>query len=586
MDARHADSHHRGKRRLWALLLLVTAALTALWALQSEPAYQGKKASYWLDKMNSPTEQEAAVSDFRAMGKPGVLFLAGEARSKPPSRLRWEIADALNRTGWGVARNFASGLAGSSLNDRAGNAFKILIKLGPDAEAAVPAMVEQINSYSPIPESTTTIVFPSREAVTALEAMGDKKANAIPDLIKLLHRDWEEDACVGADLLASIGPKAKPAIPALLGELPHHSYAFSNAVAGALWKIDRQTNFALSVLTNELRPLRNLNNEYVLHNLRDMGPAAKPAAPLLVPLLQDSNRAARIAAADALREIDPGLYDTELDGINRHFATNLPALIQMLQGTQNDRTAALEALVVYGPDALPALPAILQVLQKAVAARSELDVRDAAYVIAEMGPEASAAVPALRAALPGSGWHYGPFVVCRALANIGPSASAAAPVLSSLAIRPSVKPLSRQKNNRDQPFFSAGAAAALARITPESKTNLMPILTNLANFSVPDSDEGFPQITFPAKVALWRLGLEKEPPISELMLPSDNWQALVAVELLGDIGPSARAALPYLERNANSDDDIRLRRAAAIAIRKIDAEEATRLHLPGILARP
>jgi len=522
MDPKHANSHRRGKRRLWILLLLVTAAITALWAWQREPAYKGKKASYWLGKMDSPTEQEAALSAFRAMGKPGVLFLVGQALSKPPSRLRGEIADALNSSHWRVAQSFASGLAGSPLNHRAGNAFKVIIKLGPEADPAVPAMVELLNSYSVIPEYTTTIIFPGREAVTALAAMGDKKTNAIPDLIKLLHRDWEEDACVGADLLASIGPKAKPALPALLAQLPFHSYAYSNAVAGALWKIDRQTNFALSVLTNELRPLRNLILEYTLHNLRDMGPAAKPAAPLLVPLLQDSNRATRIAAADALREIDPVLYDTELDGINRHFATNLPALIQMLHGTQDDRTAALGALVVYGPDALPALPALIQVLQKAVAARSELDVRDAAYVIAEMGPEARAAVPALRTALPGSGWHYGPFVVCRALANLGPGASAAAPELSSLAMPPSVKPLPRQMNNRDKPFFSAGAAAALARITPESKSSLMPILTNLANFSLLDSDEGFPQITFPAKVALWRLGMQKEPPIGELMLASDN----------------------------------------------------------------
>ena len=581
MDAEHANSHPRGKRRLWIILLLVAAAITALWALQREPTFNGKTASYWLDKLNSPTEQETAVSAFRAMGKPGVLFLVGEARPNPPSPLRVEVAVALNRSGWRFARNFAGVLAGSPANDRAGNAFKAIIKLGPDAEAAVPAMVEQLSSYRAIPEYATTIIFPGTEAVAALEAMGDKKTNAIPDLIKFLHGDLEGDACVGADLLASIGPKAKPAIPALLEQLPFHSYAFSNAVAGALWKIDRQTNFALSVLTNELRPLRNLNNEYPLHNLRDMGPAAKPAAPLLVPLLQDTNRATRIAAADALREIDPVLYDTELDGINRHFAANLPALIQMLHGTQDDRTAALEALAVYGPDAMPALPAIIQVLQRAVASRSELDVRDAAYVIAEMGPEASAAVPALRAALPGAGWHYGPFVVCRALANIGPGASAAVPELSSLA-----KPLPRQMNDRDMPFFRAGAAAALARITPESKASLMPILTNLADFSVLHSDEGFPQITFTAQVALWRLGLEKEPPIRELMLPSDSWQALVAVELLGDIGPSARAALPYLERIVNSHYDIRMRRAAAIAMRKIDPQEAARLHLPGILALP
>jgi hypothetical protein len=88
MDEKNANLHQRAKFRLWILLLLVAAAVTVLWAAQREPAYQGKTAGYWLNKMASPMEQEAAVSAFRAMGKPGVLFLVNETRSKPPSHLR------------------------------------------------------------------------------------------------------------------------------------------------------------------------------------------------------------------------------------------------------------------------------------------------------------------------------------------------------------------------------------------------------------------------------------------------------------------------------------------------------------------
>jgi HEAT repeat protein len=70
------------------------------------------------------------------------------------------------------------------------------------------------------------------------------------------------------------------------------------------------------------------------------------------------------------------------------------------------------------------------------------------------------------------------------------------------------------------------------------------------------------------------------------MLPSDAWQALVTVELLGDIGPAAKPALPYLKEIFNTHEDAFLRRSAAIAIRKIDPQEAAQLHLPGILALP
>ena len=84
--------------------------------------------------------------------------------------------------------------------------------------------------------------------------------------------------------------------------------------------------------------------------------------------------------------------------------------------------------------------------------------------------------------------------------------------------------------------------------------------------------------------------MEQEPPvegiIEELNGPygSDH---VSYVELLGDIGPEAKAALPTLAKHLNTDQFIiGLRRAAAIAIRRIDPGEAARLGLPGMLAVP
>ena len=81
------------------------------------------------------------------------------------------------------------------------------------------------------------------------------------------------------------------------------------------------------------------------------------------------------------------------------------------------------------------------------------------------------------------------------------------------------------------------------------------------------------------------LGLEKHAPVEEMMPPS-GWQRMSALPLLGDIGPPARQALPYLEQILESDPEIMCRRMAAIAIRKIDPQEAARLRLPGLLAVP
>ena len=55
------------------------------------------------------------------------------------------------------------------------------------------------------------------------------------------------------------------------------------------------------------------------------------------------------------------------------------------------------------------------------------------------------------------------------------------------------------------------------------------------------------------------------------------------IELLGDIGPEARVALPTLEKLLKPGQYIGTRCAAAIAIKKIDPAEAMRLGLPGLL---
>jgi hypothetical protein len=92
-----------------------------------------------------------------------------------------------------------------------------------------------------------------------------------------------------------------------------------------------------------------------------------------------------------------------------------------------------------------------------------------------------------------------------------------------------------------------------------------------------------------ASVPLWRLGLEKEPPVTaiidEIKKPASSEQ-IAYVEMLGDIGPDAKAGLPVLKTFVEPDRFIRLRRSAAIAIRKIDPAEAARLGLPGNLVVP
>ena len=92
-----------------------------------------------------------------------------------------------------------------------------------------------------------------------------------------------------------------------------------------------------------------------------------------------------------------------------------------------------------------------------------------------------------------------------------------------------------------------------------------------------------------AEVSLWGLGLVKKPPVLEIVAEMENRKPMGIntnywLQLLNDIGPDAKAALPALEKflapHAYGQ------REAAIAIRMIDPKEAERLNLPGSLALP
>jgi hypothetical protein len=565
----------RVRKLLMFLVLLGTTGV--VWLCLREPRYQGKPAGYWLDHMDSETGTQNAVTAFRAMGKPGTMFLVETIKVKPLPRGS-SLFNRLAESRLPMPESLREALLSRPAPiDRRGNALGILRSLGPEAEVALPSIMRDYNAMVNAGE-----IMPDWDVIEALAAMGDLKAKYVPDFINALRNRWEPTALDGAYLLGSIGTKAKAAVPVLLEQMPAGGWKFSNVVAEALWKIDRQTNFVLAVFTNELLTVRRDDQPVPLRSLCEMGPAAKPAVPLVLRMLTNSDERVRTAAARALSEIDPGLFKSTIAEMNQNPTATVERLLQVIRESGSDHEdrlrcmRALEALALFGPEARPAVPALIEILQRAppkgVFPGAEWE--DAINVLAEIGPEARPAVPALIALLPSKRIDIHPSEICRALGNIGPDAASAVPALKQIL-------------QGGDPGRQIGAAAALVRIAPEEKSYLAPILMTLTNLSKNGQNLGKnPNFAWPARVALWRLGLEKEPPVSEMMPPSRSWPILVALPLLGDIGPAAKPALPYLEQIVDSDPEIIYRRMAAIAIRKIDPQEAAKLHLPGILALP
>lgn len=118
-------------------------------------------------------------------------------------------------------------------------------------------------------------------------------------------RAW---ARVGFDI---IGSKGKEGVPRLLVLLNDADPDICSTAAVCLASMGPSGDQAVPILTNRLR-IANTKSGYarseeatqVLVGLKFFDERAKPAVPLIIPLLKDADASIRHAAADALTRID------------------------------------------------------------------------------------------------------------------------------------------------------------------------------------------------------------------------------------------------------------------------------------------
>jgi HEAT repeat protein len=587
------------RRKCLFSLIVSLAGLLSFAARAANPTYEGKPASFWLDHIYArPDGMRETIQAFKAMGTNAVPFLIKTLERKP-SKLSELVDDQLYKDD--LARHVPKDVvrilpSAMRVEGRREHAAFLIKEIGPDAAAAIPVLMAILNDQT---EGWRIV----SEVRGALLAMGEKLSGHVPEFIAYLKSDDRETRQLGALLLASTGPKAQTAVPALLEAAESREWGVSHCVAQALWKIDHQTNVAVGIYTNSLQSTNSTYRQLALIDLRQMGPAAKAAGPQVKAALNDSDDLVRQQAEKTLREIDADLLQSSLQKMNEEIPAAVARLTQMIQsGEFKDRFRAVETIAVFGPDSKPAVPALIGFLSGpgpqlpghfAVVGLMN-SRRSAAEALAEIGPEARAAVPALIDLLKEHRDYYRA-MYCKALGNIGPDAKEAVPVLED-AMRD------------DNLGIRLAAAVAVTKIAPEQSSNAVGVLKNLqadpelATVWTTDGHGGARQTSskdfqnpasrffrLSASVPLWRLRLERDPPVTgiieELNRPSRS-EDIRYVELLGDIGPDAKAALPALEKFLNPDQFISLRRAAAIAIRRIDPSEAAKLGLPGTLIVP
>jgi HEAT repeat protein len=263
----------RKKRLLIVATLLGLAGLIWFFTLNRESLYKGRPISYWVDQAcrgYGRAEAYQARLEVKNIGPAAVPYLVKRLRTSDGWRGKW----------FWIRAHLPEWLQGDLSNSilpgemRVGAALTLQI-LGPDAKTAVPALIR---------------LLPHAD-VPAVEA------------------------------LTCIGPSAKAALPAL------HSLLLTTTnmsrrvgIAGALWYIGGETNFVLQVCTDSFVPNSGDDGINAGSYLARLGPAAAPAVPFALAVLQNTNRheGARGNAANILAMAhvsSPEILAALVDGI-------------------------------------------------------------------------------------------------------------------------------------------------------------------------------------------------------------------------------------------------------------------------------
>ena len=562
---------------LSVIAVAVTVGGAAAWWHYREPVYLGRSATEWLaeaELQNNPRRSwDEVCSAFKAMGREAAPVLARHLEAKPSwlqSRL-WELKYSRRLPQW-LARRIPP------YRDYRRISAELLFELGPDAEPALPVLVRIFRE-----EDRDEVV---QDMVNStLRQLGGKLGFLVPELVAGLKDNRTHVQALCLSLLAAIGPEARAAIPDLDAMVAQRGPLTRHA-ALALLKIDGRTNLAVEVLARSLSSSKSVVRQMALYDLRKLGPAARGAAPEVQRALRDSDELVRRDAAATLEAIDAHLLRQSLNEINQELATQVERLIATIEvGNYGETFRAIEALTVIGPSARTAVPTLRAILAQMTDMPFRRDSEGRALVelnhlhkaaieaLGAIGPDAAAAVPRL---VQHARAEDAPKAIdaCRALGQVGPGASNAVPVLQELL-------------SNSNPHLQVAAALSLVRLDPGSTPMVHRAVSGLTN-----SPEA--RLRLPAIVALWEPERRDPSPVETLLAAFEDRtenavqseiHRIYVAQLLGDIGPQAKVAVPALTDFLHQADQTG-KRTAAIAIQHIDPEAYAALGLPGILSLP
>ncbi|MBI2823842.1 MAG: HEAT repeat domain-containing protein [Planctomycetia bacterium] len=205
------------------------------------------------------------------------------------------VMDALAAVGEKAVPVLVAGLKDPKQRDPA---IRALGRIGPAAQAAVPALAALVSS------ADLVVV---RDAAAALGAIGPSASKAVPSITALLGKSDSSVGYAAAIALGKIGPAAKSAVPQLLKQINAKEPLLTVASVWAVRRLDPGNKTvapaAVPVLTGALASKQEIMRAQAAAALGDLGPAARDAIPALKKLSDDPQAEVRRAATDALAKI-------------------------------------------------------------------------------------------------------------------------------------------------------------------------------------------------------------------------------------------------------------------------------------------
>jgi HEAT repeat protein len=317
---------------------------------------------------------------------------------------------------------------------------EVLGMIGPDARLAAPEFIKLLHAknadvrahaalalgmlQSDSDQSVKALVPLLRDqnervaqyAVIALGRFGPAAASAVPALIPLFEAEDDALRASLAYTMGEIGPNAKAAIPALIVALHDNNEPVMLNAADALSNMGAA---AVPALLQALQQDEDILNITILI-FHEMGAEAREAVPALTEMTQDDDPEIAGDAMGALGAIGPGAKDAipalvkilkAKDSELRPAAAAVlgqvgaKSAIEDLKKTLLDKDddllpiASAEALARLAPDDKELFAEALKTLEEGVANEDALVRANSLHALAELGPPAKSATPAIVKAL-------------------------------------------------------------------------------------------------------------------------------------------------------------------------------------------